>query len=452
MASGAFCCIICSYRLYFSYPDWSGSQPRAGRQNLFFELEDASGLIEGSQVKIAGIPIGGIKEIRYKDNKAIVTIALPKEIQIFENARIEIRSQGILGDKYVQIYPGDNRFLLLESGQQIKSVQDRGSLDKVMGDLGEVMKDLKTVSQNLSEAVTQNGTNAHILGRIIKNVEKITADIAQITDANKYRIDRIIANIDDISSGLNELINQPQDNNLKTKINQTLNRLDRILANLEEVTDKVKNGQGTLGKLISDEQSGQIIENTLEAIDTVFGGVTLWQTALNVQSFYLSEIGGFRTTAGLRLDPGPDRHYFFGITDDPAGVVEIIETKTTSGNNVTQIREEKRYLSRTRFNLWFGKTFWNLGVRAGIIENSAAIAFDYFFDWSQRWIWTNEFLEFANLNWRSHLQVRMIRGVYFVAGFQDILNNSKKASSYFGINVLISNDDLLLLMSRMPSF
>jgi len=429
-----------------------GDNPKliAGGQKVFFVIPDAGGLIKGSQVKMAGIPVGVIRDIRLQDGKARVEISVVTDTPLTLSAIARIKSQGILGDKYVDLYPGSPTDPVLGPGEQIEKVQDHGSLDQVIGQVSQISDYIKQISANLAEAVTEEGTNRHVLGRIVRNVERLTADLSEITGQNKEQIGQIVTQLNNVTRSLDEIINDPSDKGLKNRIQVAMTRLDNSLKNIEEITGKINSGNGTLGKLISDEATSDKIENTLDGIENLFGGISSLQTSIDFQSQYLGAIGGSRTQVGVRLQPGLDRHYYLGIVDDPSGVVEITDTRITQGGTSTFTTEEKIYRSKIKFNLWFAKTYYNLTVRAGLIESSGGLGIDYL-TFSERLQLSMELFDFSKLNLRAFAQYRIWRGLSATAGVQDILNNGNKYSGYIGLGLLLTNDDLVMLLSSLPS-
>jgi len=65
-----------------------------------------TGLKEGSTVEIAGVPIGKVSKISLNNYQAFVELLINPGIKIQEDAIASIRTQGIIGDKYVNISPG----------------------------------------------------------------------------------------------------------------------------------------------------------------------------------------------------------------------------------------------------------------------------------------------------------------------------------------------------------
>lgn len=208
-------------------------------QHAWFLLDNAAGLIKNSGVKTAGIPIGVIKDIRLQDGRARVEISIKSDIPVYTSASVEIKSIGILGDKHVEVNPGSISDPPLPEGGQILNVKDKGSLDNVLAQVGDIAGSLKQVAEVVREAVSDDGTQKHVLGRIMKNIEKITDDVKDITGENKEQISEIVDQVNDITRTLDELINDESDDGLKKTWKKTLTRLDSTMKNIDEISTKI---------------------------------------------------------------------------------------------------------------------------------------------------------------------------------------------------------------------
>lgn len=70
------------------------------------KFTNIAGLKEGAQVEIAGVNVGKVSKISLNDYQAIVDLLINPDVRIQEDAIASIRTQGIIGDKYVKISPG----------------------------------------------------------------------------------------------------------------------------------------------------------------------------------------------------------------------------------------------------------------------------------------------------------------------------------------------------------
>ena len=69
-------------------------------------FSSSGGLKTGSSVVIAGVDVGRVKKIVLDDYQARVTMSLPLEVKIQEDAIASIKTKGLIGEKYVDISPG----------------------------------------------------------------------------------------------------------------------------------------------------------------------------------------------------------------------------------------------------------------------------------------------------------------------------------------------------------
>jgi phospholipid/cholesterol/gamma-HCH transport system substrate-binding protein len=94
---------------------------------LYAEFENISGIKTGSEVQIAGVSVGSVAELRLnEEGKAIAAFKLNKGVQIPKDSIASVKSQGIIGDKFIRIMPGGDK-ASYQSGETI--VDTESSLD-----------------------------------------------------------------------------------------------------------------------------------------------------------------------------------------------------------------------------------------------------------------------------------------------------------------------------------
>lgn len=415
----------------------------------WFLLPNASGLIKGSAIKAAGIPVGVIKDIRLQDGQARIEITVKSDVGLTRSATVQLRSNGILGDKSIEVNPGVLGDPELEDGGQIVNVKSGGGLDDVMTQVGDIAGSLKEVSKNLKESISEDGTNKHILGRIVQNVEILTRDLAQMTTDNKEQIGEIVDQVHDITSTIDELINDESDKGFKKTWKNTMARIDNSMKNIEDITNKINKGEGTIGKLISDEQTAEDVSSAIEGISGLVDSANKITTGIDFNSYYLNEVKGARTAIGVTIQPGLDRYYYLGLINDPAGVVENSNTKITTGGATTEIDETKTYKSKTKFTVLYAKNFFDWTLRGGLIDNTGGIGIDYSM-LNYKLKASFEAFDFEKLQLRASLNYKLFYGIYLVGGYNDMLNKRDAQSAFVGAGVFLTNDDLKLLLTRSP--
>lgn len=419
-------------------------------QSHWFLLDNASGIIKNSAIKMAGINVGVVKDIKLFRGKARLDISVDPDVKLTEKSKVEVRAQGILGDRYIEIVETSSGAPELENGAQILEVIDKGSLDAVMNQVSNLTSSLSTIADTLKESMTGEGDDSSPIGRIITNLETLTADVAEITNDKKDEVKDIIDNLHDVTGEIRALIDDPSDEGFKasfSKLNRGLARVDTITKNFEEVSDKLNSGKGTLGKLINDESTVDEINTAIAGVNDFIGSAGKIQTSLDFHSEYLSNVDAAKTYIGVKIQPGLDRFYELAVIDDPKGVAEReIVDSSIPGNNEDRTTT---YKNKVKFTALFAKNFYDFTVKAGLIENSGGVGFEYNFI-PKSFKFTFDAFDFASdrPHLRTGLRYTLLHGIYLVGGADDFINK-EETSGYLGAGIDLSNDDLKLLLSKV---
>lgn len=93
-----------------------------------------AGLKNDTDIEIAGVKVGKVKDIHLQDYQAIVTMLIKKDIKIQNDAIASIRTKGILGEKYIEILAGGSD-VVLKPGEIIVDTEPPFDLLSVIKDL-----------------------------------------------------------------------------------------------------------------------------------------------------------------------------------------------------------------------------------------------------------------------------------------------------------------------------
>lgn len=114
--------------------------------SLIAKFSSVSGLRPGNPVNILGIDVGRVERITMdqENQKAIVEIKVNKDIKIYDDAIASIKTEGLIGDKYLSIDPGGGGDLLKPNGVIIDT-QAPLDIEQLISKyaFGEVKKEIK---------------------------------------------------------------------------------------------------------------------------------------------------------------------------------------------------------------------------------------------------------------------------------------------------------------------
>ena len=79
-------------------------------------FKDITGLARKGEIKIAGVKVGWVEEIkleRDRDMRAEVHAMVLREYPLYQDAYAVVRQDGLLGPRYIEVYPGDEMLPVL---------------------------------------------------------------------------------------------------------------------------------------------------------------------------------------------------------------------------------------------------------------------------------------------------------------------------------------------------
>lgn len=402
-----------------------------GGKKLWFTLENAAGLIKNGPVHVAGIRVGVVKQIGLaEDGQARIDVVIQPDVRLTKTSKVSIRPNGILGDKHIEIVPGNPNDPLLESGDRIEGVEDSASLDKLISQVNRVATSLTVVVDNLRDA--SEGDTSKPIGKIVRNIENLTGDLAQLVREKKGEVGEII-----------------------TTMKNAMARIDRAMVNIESISTKINEGQGPIGRLINDEQMGDSLDSTVETFG-FFADLTMkTDVSLEAHSNVIPRQDGMRTYLGANVRTGLDRFYEVGLVSTPVGVTTEKTTTTTVAPGPSTVTNERvLYENKYRFTVLFGKNFYDFGIKAGLIENTGGASIEYT-TFRKRLKLGVEAFDFTGsendddaMKLRPYVRYNIMKGVFVQGGGEDMLNSNKR-SVFFGAGVLLSSDDLKALLGRI---
>jgi phospholipid/cholesterol/gamma-HCH transport system substrate-binding protein len=402
-----------------------------------FEVDNAGGLVKKGAVKMAGIKVGVIDDIELENGRAKIVLALDPDAHITTSSMAEMRSDGILGDKHVELIPGKADDPPLDPNVAIKTSGGGGGMDELMGEAKKVAVALNELLGTLNKAAKEGDPTSPI-GRIILNVEQLSADLKDVTSANKGKVGEIIDRLRNISKNIDTYVNE-----------ETLASVDRSLKNIEEITDKVNKGEGTLGRLINDDQTVEELNMAISNVNKFLGTANQLETSMDFHSEYLSPLGAAKSYIGVRLQPGLDRYYEIYAIDDPRGVKKSkIQTDTVNGATTT---DSSTTVSKNelKFTALFAKNFYDFTLKGGLMENAGGFGVDYHM-MNNNLTLSVEAFNFQSLYLRAFAKYQFFKGIYVLAGGDNLSNSDQTTANWFvGAGLFITNDDLKALAARI---
>lgn len=414
-------------------------------------LDDASGIFEKTPIKIAGINSGRIKKIELLGNKALITFEITDKIKITPSAKMKIKSVGLLGDKFIDMDVGDQKGNQLPEDSMIETAAGEG-FDNLAKDASAVLKDVKEITSNFKDALKDDqGRNA--IKQIVENINSVTASLRRITDANEEKVNRIIDDIEALSSQLAHETDRTQNGSFMSdlsKVGPILDKVDATVSDLKVIVADVKDGKGTIGKLLRDDAVVDQVSQTLSSVNRLVNRIN------NVEAdIGLSTGANTRTGSDTRFDldiyPAPERFFRIGIVTNDFGPQTETETDTyTSTNGGPETRKSVRKVNKSdfKFNFQIGRRIQRWALRAGLIESTGGVGVDYFIpDFGIRTgIELFDYQKEAGPNLRLYSEIKIFNVMFARLAGEDLISKDSKQSATISLGLRFTDQDLAALI------
>ncbi len=422
-------------------------------------FDSVAGLDTKAEVRMAGVKIGLVENVELEDSRAKVTMRIYPEVMIARGTEAAIKTKGLLGDKYVEFVPikggkpqklpagGDANY---RDGERVQATVSPSDVDKLVNQLTSISDDIRQVTASLSQVFgTARGEQS--MEDILGDLRQTTANIKEFSRTLQGDGSEMVMRLNELVAGLNGVVGDNRDNLKMTmeNIKEASKSAELALASIENATQKINRGEGTIGKLVNDDSMYNNIDSAAKGLSDYSARIERMKTVLAFRGEYLFPASKVYTT--LELKPKWDQYYIFEITSDPFAKYNRVTTTTTPGSTVVT----ETYEDKFKFSVEFAKRWGNLALRLGLIESTGGVGADFYvFDDRVKFSvdsWNYNSTEPGNEN--THVKATATVGlgktIFVNAGYDNALN-SKRASGFVGLGLRFDDNDLKYLMGSVP--
>ncbi len=413
-------------------------------------LTDASGIFEKTPIKVAGINAGKIKSIELKGNKALITFEILEDVFVTRNAKLKIKSVGLLGDKFIDMDVGshDDR---LPSGSTLITEAGQG-FDTLARDASDVLKEVKDIAITIKESLRDEQGN-NVIKKIITNVNDLTASLKRIAEGNEAKINDIVDDVKAITEQLAYETDRYQKDSLMSDLHKAgpvLEKADAAMADLKIIMADLKDGKGTVGKLLRDDAVVDQVSQTLSSVNRLVNRINNIEADIGLSSGVNSRLGG-DTRFDLDIYPAPERFFRLGIVTNDFGPQseKRQESFTRKGEGKEQRTVTRKINSSAfKFNFQIGRRIQRFGLRAGLIESTGGVGMDYFFpDYGIRTgLELFDYQKDAGPNLRLISEVKIWNVLFARLAGEDLVSKEGKQSATISMGLRFSDQDLAALV------
>lgn len=256
-------------------------------------FDNASGLRKGAPVRLSGVDIGSVKDIRIVPSKeptpveVIMTVTAKHQEALRKDSLAELATAGVLGETYIDINSSQAKGAEVQDGdtlpahfvpgiddvvrasqstlQNLQALEAR--VDRILafvesgnGSVGKLIYD-PTLYNRLNGVVSQFQALVTGVNEGKGTLGKLVAD-DQVYDKIDATMDKVNVLIDDLNAGKGTAGKLLKDPSMYDNLNKTI-------ANVQQLTNDINAGKGTLGKLTKDQALADKLQNTINRLSDI---------------------------------------------------------------------------------------------------------------------------------------------------------------------------------------
>lgn len=387
---------------------------------LYAYLDDATGLLIDSKISVAGVPAGMLRHISLEKGKARIDIDVYETITLYRDAKLTKRMESMLGTYIVTIEPGKDINHPLKPGDEITIVTIESDIQSAMESAEQVaasansiltkidtflgnnnnQKDMRHMFDTLVKTTDQTSQslarNMALLEKTLKNFAEISQKVNQKSDEEIDKVSQMLTNSLAITARIQEMLDkkdgefseamlafrdsmQQISSDLK-RSRDTIDNVKSISKNLDDITSKIANGEGTIGKIVNDEKLYEDITNISSHLSKYADSTMGMKIKINFDVAYMVVSGKFKSSFGVLLQPSKKNFYYIGLVDDPRGnstTKTTVHNVTVDGTAYHVVDTETETTDKWKFNVQIGRRFGPIILRGGLVENYAGFGIDY---------------------------------------------------------------------------
>jgi phospholipid/cholesterol/gamma-HCH transport system substrate-binding protein len=270
--------------LIFGYNFLKGNNVFSSSRVFYAVYENVEGLSPSAPVSINGYQVGTVTDIEFiKSGQLLVTMNINNDFNFSKTSVAQIYGGGLIGGKSMQIELDNTSTEAAKPGDTLQSSVEEGLIELVnekltplKNKISNAVVEVDTLLSSINyvfDVSTRNNLRNSIknLNETLTSLTLSAKKIEGVLNSNTDNINSTFENFRSTSDNLSKM----SDTLSKIEFNRIVQNADETLLNLKEISNKLKNGDGSLGKLMNDDQMYINLENATKELEELLSDIKL---------------------------------------------------------------------------------------------------------------------------------------------------------------------------------
>ncbi|WP_373056270.1 MlaD family protein [Zunongwangia sp. H14] len=277
--------IIAILILIFGYSFLKGKNLLDDSRVFYAVYDDVEGLSPSSAVTINGLKVGQVSSIDFLNNTGLLVVkfTVDNDFPFSANSVANIYGGNIIGGKSLAIVPNYEKGNLAKSGDTLRGEIEEGIMELVNDKLTPLQAKVENaivsadsllsgINRVLNDSTTNNIQNTfQNLSATSRSFRGAAESLEEIVHGNAGKIDHTLTNLDEMSTNFNRF----SDTLANVNLSKMTNDLENVVADFENITNSLAEGEGTAGKLINDPEVYNNLDRATKQLEELLQDIKL---------------------------------------------------------------------------------------------------------------------------------------------------------------------------------
>ena len=303
---GLFMIAVLGLLVYFTIVI-SGVDVLKGRQKVIAKVafESVGGLKDHDSVMYRGTKVGGVEGIEVTPSNLVVSIEIDQSVVLRESYSISVCSLSMLGGQFLMIEEGEGEQVAIDDGilrgdtptdwmrdvariaKNLKDLTESVSVNNIITNVEETTASVRTIMERIERGegtvgklLSANESTYNDITNAVSDAKTMLANAAEISERIKSgegTVGKLLSSEESLYQDLKDSVaafknacNQVKlPENMEKDVAEIMEGGKKLVENLGEVSERLKNGEGTLGKLAAESQMYDELQGLIKDVRQV---------------------------------------------------------------------------------------------------------------------------------------------------------------------------------------
>jgi phospholipid/cholesterol/gamma-HCH transport system substrate-binding protein len=245
------------------------------RYTIRVDFQNIGGLSEGADVLANGVKSGRITSVNLHEGAVTVEASIDKRVKIFSDYKVTIESPTLMAGKVLAIYPG-GKPPMVEPGQALHGEEPLG-VGEGIAMVQNLAKDIQTALGKLNlllvslNQIAGDSANQKNISSLLKNASDMTKTSNEWLHENRTVMTSVLEKLESTITVTQAMVKttEAQAGTTLEHINSAAVEIDSLSSSLHGMVLKLEGGQGTMGRLLTEDSLYVKLSNTLAQVDSL---------------------------------------------------------------------------------------------------------------------------------------------------------------------------------------